>query len=133
MKIAKNISNLFRMSFSALSVAFIFAATSCSNQDELIEQPVQPVVEAETVAAEGEGGTASLTVSGAFIEYRDSNLCSDCTYVIPEDATVVDGAKLGIKPGDVICLNSAFKYGGVELTNVDGSQSKPVIVANCGE
>jgi hypothetical protein len=133
MKIKRNSSNFFRMTFSALAIALAFGATSCTEQDTLVEEPVRPAVEAVEVAEDGEANAASLTVSGTFIEYRDGNLCSECTYVIPEDATVVDGAELDIKPGDVICLNAAFKYKGIELNNVQGAEGKPVIIANCGE
>jgi hypothetical protein len=133
MKNTKNIKNLVRTSLSALFIGTVFVLTSCSDQEALIAEPTKPAEVVEEVATEGEGESASVTVSGAFIEYSDGKLCSECTYVVPENATVVDGAKLGIKAGDVICLNSAFKYNAVEVVNVEGTSAEPVIVANCGE
>lgn len=59
--------------------------------------------------------------------------CSSCTYVVPITAMTVDGAKLGIKPGDVICLSSAIKYyHSLHFTNIVGTATAPVIITNCG-
>jgi hypothetical protein len=134
MKTTNNISNLLMVSFRVLTIVLFFAAvTSCTTEESLVE----PAAKAEAVVEETPAGipgeSASLTVSGAFIEYADGNLCSECSYVLPEDATLVDGAKLGIEPGDVICLNKAFSYGAVEVINIDGVDGKPVVIANCGE
>ena len=129
MKITKNISNLLR----ALAVGVIFTAASCTTQDDFVK-PAETPAPVTTVAADDETATvASLTVTGEFTEYRDQNECSTCTFVVPEGATVVDGAKAGIKPGSVICLNKAFKYNAVEFVNVSGTAENPVIIANCGE
>lgn len=135
MKIKTNNSNLLRVSFRSLAVALLFAAaTSCTTEENIVDPAAAPaaeVVEETPATATGEG--SSLTVSGAFVEYADGNLCSECKFVLPADAKVVDGKELGIKPGDVICLNKAFEYGAVELVNVEGAEGKPVVIANCGE
>lgn len=134
MKTKTNNSNLLKVSFRSLAVAILFAATTnCTTEETLVDPAAAPAAEIveETAAASAEG--VSLTVSGAFVEYADGNLCSECKYVLPEDATTVDGAELGIEAGDVICLNKAFKYGSVELINVEGAEGKPVVIANCGE
>lgn len=130
-----SISSLVKNSLRSLSVVSLFAAAvSCSEPEQLTEPSAQPVQEvAQEVATTGEGESASLTVAGAFVEYSDASLCTECTYIIPEDATIVDGAKVGIKPGDVICMNSAFEYKAIELVNVEGTESDPVIVATCNE
>ena len=47
----------------------------------------------------------SVKVSAAATTPR---ACSTCKYIVPIEAMTVDGAKLGIKPGDVICLSSAI-------------------------
>ena len=128
MKTIKNISNLFRV----LAVGLVFTAASCTTQDDFVKPTETPSVPAASAATEATS-VASLTVTGEFTEFRDQNECSTCSYVVPEDATVVDGAKLGIKPGSVICLNKAFKYNAVEFVNVTGTSENPVIIANCGE
>jgi hypothetical protein len=61
------------------------------------------------------------------------SVCSTCTYVVPETAGIVDGAALGLKPGDVICLSAALKYThSINFKNIVGTASKPIIVTNCG-
>jgi hypothetical protein len=72
----------------------------------------------------------SVKVSAAATTPR---ACSSCKYIVPIEAMTVDGAKLGIKPGDVICLNSAIKYfHSLHFTNIVGTATAPVIIANCG-
>ena len=117
--------------FRALAVLAIFVGASCSTQDDFVKPTAAPVAAVE--AAEETGEVASLTVSGEYTEFADQSECSTCSYVVPEGATVVDGAKLGIKPGNVICLNKDFKYNAVEFVNVVGTAESPVIIANCGE
>ena len=135
MKITFNISNFLILSMRSLAVVFLFAmTTNCTNEESLVE-PVSPETEeaVDDAAVSAAGESASLTVSGAFVEYADGNLCSECTYVIPEDAKVVDGTKVGIEAGDVICLSSAFSYGSIEVINVEGTESNPVVIATCAE
>ena len=36
------------------------------------------------------------------------------------------------KPGDVICLDAAIKYGQLEFVNMLGSPEKPIVISNCG-
>jgi hypothetical protein len=126
MKITQNISRIFM-------VAILFvAAVSCTTQDDF----VKPVEQPEAVVAtsdEGAADVASVTVSGAFTEYRDEDLCASCTYVIPEDATIIDGAELKLEAGDVICLKKGVKYKAIELVNVEGTAEQPIIIGNCSE
>ncbi len=58
--------------------------------------------------------------------------CSSCTYVVPSNATIVDGATLNLGPGSVICLNSANQYGSLTFRNIIGTSSSPIIIRNCG-
>src|SRR5690606_28514884 len=58
--------------------------------------------------------------------------CEDCTYVVPAGTKIVDGKALGLKPGDVIGLDSKIKYGTVEFHNVVGAPGNPIIIRNCG-
>jgi hypothetical protein len=61
------------------------------------------------------------------------SVCSTCTYVVPETAGIVDGAALGLKPGDVICLSAALKYTkSITFKNIVGSSDQPIIITNCG-
>jgi hypothetical protein len=51
--------------------------------------------------------------------------------VVDANATVVDGAALGLKAGSVICLDAALKYGSLEFVNVDGTEEAPITIGNC--
>lgn len=57
-----------------------------------------------------------------------------CNYVVPYSSgtVTVDGSKLGIKPGNVICFEGNKTWGNVVLKNIRGSASSPVIIKNCG-
>jgi hypothetical protein len=133
MKITNN-QSLFKLSFRSLAFALVALTTfNCTSEEELTAPPAEAATEVPETATTASSDGASLTVSGAFIEYSDANLCSECTFVLPEEAGLVDGAALGIKPGDVVCLNSAFKYKAIELVNAEGSAGKPIIIATCGE
>lgn len=58
--------------------------------------------------------------------------CATCTYVVPANKGIIDGAVLGIQPGDVICLDAAFQYGTLTFKNIIGTASNPVTITNCG-
>ncbi|WP_165823883.1 right-handed parallel beta-helix repeat-containing protein [Pseudochryseolinea flava] len=57
--------------------------------------------------------------------------CGKCTYVVPKKHEH-DGAKLGLKPGDVICLDAKIKYGPLKFVNLKGTKEKPITIINCG-
>jgi len=60
--------------------------------------------------------------------------CSTCKYIVPTNQYNIDGAALGIKPGDVICLDASKIYGAQPLhfINIVGTEANPVIIRNCG-
>ncbi len=59
--------------------------------------------------------------------------CSTCTYVVPATAGIVDGAALGLKPGDVVCFSAAIQYTkSITLKNLVGTATSPITVTNCG-
>jgi hypothetical protein len=134
MKTKKNIPAYLILAFRAFLVLGIFTvATNCTPEEELVDPVATKLAPAEGITPESVTETASLTVSGAFIEYSDNTHCSECSYIVPPDASVVDGKELGIKPGDVICLKKDFSYKAIEFVNVEGKEENPVIVANCSE
>jgi hypothetical protein len=55
-----------------------------------------------------------------------------CTYTIPSKTYLVDGIALGIKPGAVICLNSANTYYNIVFRNLKGTSTSPITIKNCG-
>jgi hypothetical protein len=57
-----------------------------------------------------------------------------CTYTVPYSSgtVTVDGTKLGIKPGNVICLEGNKTWGNVIFKNIRGTATSPVTIKNCG-
>ncbi len=54
-----------------------------------------------------------------------------CDYTITSQTKSVDGKKLGVGPGDVVCLKAGF-YQYLQLENFVGSSANPVTIKNCG-
>jgi len=57
-----------------------------------------------------------------------------CTYVVPytTGTTTVDGAKLGLKPGAVVCIEGNKTWGNFIFKNIRGSSTAPITIKNCG-
>jgi hypothetical protein len=87
-------------------------------EEELMVTPTTEVVATNTVTQ-----SADLTTIPA---------CSSCTYVIPANTYNIDGTKLGLKPGAVICLNSATVYKNIFFSNLNGTPEAPITITNCG-
>jgi hypothetical protein len=106
--------NLFKplLKFTAILSLFL----QCSTEEEILDE--RQIAEDVTIAA--------ATTSPAD--------CSTCTYVVPSNTNtqVVDGLKLGLKPGSVICLSAANKYGNITFKNIVGTATAPIIITNCG-
>jgi hypothetical protein len=81
----------------------------------------------DTVAIDS-SSTYDLDVDGS----TEINDCLGCTYVVPADARVIDGAALGLKPGSVIGLSSKATYGQLLFKNIVGTLDNPIIIRNCG-
>ncbi len=55
----------------------------------------------------------------------------DCDHSIAPNVSTLNGADLGVQPGDVICIE-AGKREFLVLENIVGSESAPVTIKNCG-
>lgn len=55
----------------------------------------------------------------------------NCNYTVELNATVVDGAKLNLGPGSVVCLKAGPRQI-LKLVNFRGSATNPIVVKNCG-
>jgi hypothetical protein len=106
----------------------IFTLSQCTSDEPKDETPTIAVA-AETVSNEGDAPMQSLTIDGVHTVLSSVTDCKTCNYIVPEDATIVDGKELGIKPGQAICLNEAFKYGNLKLINLEGNEENPIIIA----
>lgn len=110
---------------SALAL-FIFA--QCNSEDPKVET-TQAAADTETVVKDGEGPVVSLTIDGIHTVISSIEDCKTCDYVVPENATLVDGKEIGIKPGQAICLNENFHYGNLKLINLEGEANNPITIA----
>jgi gliding motility-associated-like protein len=56
-----------------------------------------------------------------------------CKFTINPGAGIFyfNGEASGVQPGDVICIQTGSR-GGIQFTNVRGSETNPVIIKNCG-
>jgi hypothetical protein len=89
----------------------------CADEDKLIAVE-EPFVD-QTISATAVTSPAS---------------CSECTYVVPSSSVTqsIDGLKLGLKPGAVICLSATNKYKNIVFRNLVGTAENPITITNCG-
>ncbi|MEX1240378.1 MAG: right-handed parallel beta-helix repeat-containing protein [Cyclobacteriaceae bacterium] len=98
-------------------LTFLLIIVRCANDEFLIE----PVNESYS----GDLNTTTLSETGL-------TDCLSCTFVVPADMYVVDGAVLGLQPGSVIGLNANITYMGLRFRNIIGTADNPIIIKNCG-
>src|SRR5690606_25252130 len=76
---------------------------------------------------------ASIDKTSAVVASSMSTIaCADCDYIVPAGQTRVDGAALGLKPGDVIGLSADIAYRNLNFQNIVGTADQPIIIKNCG-
>lgn len=110
-------------------VIALFSFAQCSEEPE--QMIAQEAVPAEEVfqTEQYEDQIASLTVDGLYTEFTSIADCKSCNYIVPANATIVDGKELGIKPGHTVCLDAKLRYGNLELINMNGTEKEPIKVA----
>ena len=106
----------------------LFALSNCS-EDEMTPLQEAEVAGATTGVKNQEEPVLSLTIDATFTELVSAKDCKTCHYVVPANATTVDGKEIGIKPGQAICLDLAIKYGNLNFINLQGEADKPILVA----
>jgi hypothetical protein len=126
--IIKNANILSKVKFCLLIATSVFALTQCSE-----EEVIAPSVPKEAAAnlSIQEDVPFSLNISGIHTFSTSEVSCKTCKYVVAANVSTIDGQKLGIKPGDLICLDAALKYGSLEFINLNGTIEHPVVIANC--
>jgi hypothetical protein len=77
---------------------------------------------------------SSTTITSAASSSATSNppTCTECTYIVPATAYVVDGLKLGLQPGSIIGLDASIPYKSLIFRNIVGTFEKPIIIKNFG-
>ncbi len=116
------------MPFKNILFAFfaVFALSQCAENEITPDQSIGTSDDL-AVAKETSG---SMTISGIYTSYEEIQDCKTCTYVVPASASLVDGEKLGLKAGAVICLDQAKKYGDIEFVNLVGTKESPVRIGS---
>jgi hypothetical protein len=114
-----------------LAAAAVFVLTQCSEEEVVPEaQPVQSEAAQVATATATSLSMQSLTVSGVNTTFATAKDCKTCTFVVPEGTELVDGKSFA--PGSVICLNALFKYGNLEIVNVEGTEENPIVITKVG-
>lgn len=121
--------NLISMKKLAFAAFALFAFSQCT-EEEIV--PAAPEASPAEAAALPEQATGSVTISGIYTVYEAIEDCSTCTFVVPADQAVIDGKELNLKPGAVICLDKAIKYGDVDFVNLEGTEDHPIRIGTCG-
>ena len=112
---------------SVIMFSSLFFLASCQD-DEFVEIAEDAKTTAASVSASNVG---SLTIEGTHTVFSDAVQCGTCSFVVPANTVTVDGKELGLRPGSVICLDAALKYGDVTFTNVHGSEQSPITIGTC--
>jgi hypothetical protein len=112
------------LSFTKLP-AFVLALLCCSS--ERIPVHTNTSIKLNTRVPVSENYKPSARLGNGNKDYP----CK-CNYVVPPKKHEHDGEKLGLKPGDVICLQSGVKYNPLKFTNLHGTPEKPITIVNCG-
>lgn len=109
--------------------AFALLTLSNCSDEQVASDPTPVAANATTGVNNQEEPVLSLTIDGAFTQLVSAKECKTCDYIVPPNATTIDGKELGIKPGQAICLDLAVKYGNLNFINLDGEADKPILVA----
>lgn len=72
----------------------------------------------------------NLLLMAGLILCRTAMSQCDCDHVLPYNFHP-DGVELGVKPGDVICLDGDIEYDAITFSNIHGTPENPVIITNC--
>jgi hypothetical protein len=107
----------------------LFTLSNCSEEEIAPTVQQAEVAGATTGVKNQEEPVLSITIDGSFTELVSAKDCKTCHYVVPANATTIDGKEIGIKPGQAICLDLAIKYGNLNFINLEGEADKPIIVA----
>lgn len=118
----KNIFSVRNFLFAAIAIFFL---GSCQQEQELAEMSNDAQV--AEAAATG-SNIPSLTITGENTNFVGAVESNTCTYFIDANTRIVDGNDLGLKPGDVICLDAAVKYSSLEFVNLIGSADAPITI-----
>ncbi len=111
-------SNFLRTVVQTCLIFFVsFTLLHCS------EDPIEPETAPDVRVSNPDDLQLDATASAL--------ACASCDYVVPANKTTIDGKVIGIKPGDVICLNATTSYPYLTFTNLQGTEADPIVITNC--
>lgn len=117
-----------------LSATVVLLLAQCAEEEQLLAPPVpQDATTEASAVTPAETSVSSLTISGIYTVVNENADCSTCTFIVPADTKLVDGAAMNIKPGSVICLDKALTYGLLEFENLTGTPDKPIVITYCSK
>lgn len=125
------LKNIFCMKNFLIAAVAIFFLSSCQQQ----EQEFVAMSNNATVAEASATGSnvPSLTITGENTNFVGAIDRGTCTFVIDAKTRTIDGNELGLKPGDVVCLDASVKYGSLEFVNIVGSAEAPITIGTFKE
>lgn len=97
------------VSWAIMGFMLIFNTQCMMNELEVDETPATQVP-----------GTTSVSTA--------TKGCEECDFYV--ESHITDGAILGVKPGDVICLKGG-NYDRLLFRNINGTRNEPVTIRNC--
>lgn len=128
----KTIKELFKtVKTLVLAGAIVLMMVQCSEDEIMTKETIAEDITIEATSASAD--VASISVAGLYTEIKGDVQCGTCTYVVDPAKTTVDGAELGFKPGNVICLKKSMKYAALEFMNMEGSEANPIVIGYCSE
>ena len=120
-------NNLMPMKTLLIAAFTVFTLSQCTEEEIVPQQAPAPAEATVVLPVEA---TGSMTISGVFTTYEDIKDCKTCTYTVPADLAIVDGKELNLKPGSVICLDKAIRYGDVDFVNLEGTEENPIRIGS---
>jgi hypothetical protein len=122
----------FSLLRNALFASFAICLLSRCQDNELASITKDTPTEAAAATEVAEPNVASITITGTNTVFTAKVDCKTCTFVVSDKLETIDGKALGLKPGSVICLDAALKYGHISFENLDGTAEQPITIGNCG-
>lgn len=126
-----------KMGLTGLIIIMSIFLSSCNKGEEVNEEEISKVEIVDIIDKKGCTSPLSDNYDPKATE-NDGNClptdCSKCDFFvsISNESFGFDGDELGVKPGDIICLDGSVTYDRpVLFKNIKGTAESPVIITNC--
>jgi hypothetical protein len=120
-----------KITFITVLVSFALVLSGCS-KDEVTQPEITDFFEVNGCTSPlSDNYDPNATKNNGSCQPTD---CSKCDFFasISNEGFGFDGEELGVKPGDIICLDGAITYERpILFTNIRGTADNPVLITNC--